>query len=257
MIEFKVIAKKGSKAAKDIRTGTKTAIYAGKKTKATELIVNYGLAGEKLEQFFRRFPAARKIPMLNRSIGHSKLSVVRRAAKKDILVPESKTTLLKADDKGDFIEKRIASIGGKGIILARGKGALGRKYYQKFIKNRRYELRVHAFAWIPRNEWRVQKRIGDKKEIAWNYKNGGRFITVKNPTAYGTFVRAMEVSEAILEMLGMAFGAVDFLVDEAHQVYFIEINSAPGLKELSKPIYIDAFNRLKKANLKDVIKFAK
>ena len=46
-------------------------------------------------------------------------------------------------------------------------------------------------------------------------------------------------------MLNMSFGAVDFIVDKGYNLYFIEINSAPGFTELSECIYVDAFNKLK------------
>jgi D-alanine-D-alanine ligase-like ATP-grasp enzyme len=50
----------------------------------------------------------------------------------------------------------------------------------------------------------------------------------------------------------MSFGAVDFIVDENHEIYFIEINSAPGFTELSEHIYVDAFDRLKKLKKKEI-----
>jgi glutathione synthase/RimK-type ligase-like ATP-grasp enzyme len=221
------------------------------------VIVNYGLAGSKLEGFYNKFPSARRVPTINKQIGYSKLTVCERAKKNDIPVPESRRTLSGSKSKGDWIEKRTNSIGGIGICKARGTGPITGKYYQKFIKDRLYELRVHAFAWIPKDGWRVQKRLGDKKEIAWNYKNGGHFVTVHNPGSYNTFVQAMDVSEKVLNMLNMSFGAVDFLVDSSYNLYFIEINSAPGFSELSKPIYVDAFTRLKQLSKKDIIKLAR
>jgi glutathione synthase/RimK-type ligase-like ATP-grasp enzyme len=254
---IRLVAKKGSKAAKAIRDDADINGYFSKPKTPPDALVNYGLAGTNLDAFYRKFPSARKIPTINRNIGHSKLSVCRRATEKKIPVPESKMTLGKADDKSVWIEKRTNSIGGLGIRLARGKGSIQGKYYQKYIDNRRYELRVHAFAWIPKDEWRVQKRLGDPKEIAWNYKNGGHFATVHNPKSYKVFVQAWDVSEQILELLGMSFGAVDFLVDRDYNLYFIEINSAPGFSELSKPIYIDAFGKLKSASQKELLKLAK
>jgi glutathione synthase/RimK-type ligase-like ATP-grasp enzyme len=74
----------------------------------------------------------------------------------------------------------------------------------------------------------------------------------KKPHASRTFTEAMVISNKILELLGMSFGAVDFLVTADYKVYFIEINSAPGFSELSKPIYVDAFTRLKTIGKKDL-----
>ena len=257
MSNLRLVGKKGSKACKEIRAGASILGYFKRPAVVPDAIVNYGLAGDRLDSFYRKFPSARKIPMINRNIGHSKLNVCNRASKRDIPVPESKLTLGKGDDKATWIEKRTNSIGGIGICKARGKGSIAGKYYQKFIDKRVYELRVHAFAWIPKSEWRVQKRLGSADEIAWNYKNGGHFVTVKNPKSYQTFVQAWEISEKVLDMLGMSFGAVDFLVNSAYNVYFIEINSAPGFSELSKPIYVDAFAKLKELSKKELLKFAK
>jgi hypothetical protein len=254
---IRLVAKKGSKAAKAIRDDAGISGYFSKPKTPPDAIINYGLAGDRLAAFFKRFPSARNVPMLNHTIGYSKLTVCRRATGEKISVPESKLTLSKGDDKSKWIEKRTNSIGGLGIRLARGKGSIPGKYYQEFVNSRKYELRVHAFAWIPKEEWRVQKRLGDPKEIAWNYKNGGHFATVHNPRSYDVFVQAMDVSEKILHMLGMSFGAVDFLVDNSHKVYFIEINSAPGFSDLSKPIYIGAFEQLKTISKKDLLKLAK
>ena len=257
MAIVKLIGKKGSSACKEIRAGADILGYTGKTKKMPDVLINYGLPKDRLMAFFRRFPSAKRIPVINRSVGYSKFNVCRRAAAGKIPVPETKKTLGLRDKKDNWIEKRTNSIGGKGIRKARGKGALSGKYYQQFISKRRYELRVHAFLWIPKDQWRVQKRLGKPEEIAWNYKNGGHFVTVNNPKSYRTFTEAMDIAEKVLKMLGMSFGAVDFLVDDSYNVYFIEINSAPGFSELSKPIYIDAFSKLKKLSKREVLKYAK
>ena len=257
MINAKLIGKKGSKACNEIRSGTNILGYTGKSKTVPDALINYGLPKAGLDSFFRRFPSAKKLPIINRHVGYSKFNVCQRAAKNKMPVPKSKLSLDKKDSTDKWIEKRINSIGGKGIRLARGKKIISGKYYQEFINKRRYELRIHAFLWIPKDKWRVQKRLGAADEIAWNYKNGGHFVSVHNPRSYKTFVQAMDISEEVLKMLGMSFGAVDFLVDSSYNVYFIEINSAPGFSELSKPIYIDAFGKLKSLSRKELLKFAK
>jgi glutathione synthase/RimK-type ligase-like ATP-grasp enzyme len=255
MANLKIIGKKGSKACKAIRQEASIHGYLGKAKAAPDALINYGLAKPQLEAFYRRYPSARGIPVVNKFVGYSKYNVVRRARDKKISAPESKLSLGKGDKPDRWIEKRTNSIGGKGICLARGKRPISGKYYQEFIKNRRYELRIHAFKWIPQEEWRIQKRLGKDDEIAWNYKNGGHFVTVKKPRSYKTFIEAAEVADQILDMLGMSFGAVDFLIDKDYKLYFIEINSAPGFTELSKPIYVDAFNKLKALSAKQIRKY--
>jgi len=256
MVNIKLVGKRGSKACKEIRAGAEIRGYTGKTKVMPDAIVNYGLPSAGLSAFHRKYPSARNIPTINRNIGYSKYNVCQRAIKKDIPVPKTKMSLVRSDDKAKWIEKRTKSIGGIGICLARGKGLIPGKYYQEFISKRRYELRVHAFLWMPQEEWRVQKRLGSDDVIAWNYKNGGHFVTVHRPRSFDTFIQAEAISEKIMKMLGMSFGAVDFLVDVNQKLYFIEINAAPGFTELSKPIYVDAFTKLKSLNRKTLLKFA-
>ena len=228
-------------------------IYLGKQSKAN-ILINYGLAGDQLDSFYHKKPSARRLPTINGSVGYSKLSVINRAEREDIQVPESKLSLTREDNIEDFIEKRINSVGGIGIKKAENKKQIPGKYYQRFIKNRRYEIRVHAFKWMDIDKWPVQKRVGPEDVIAWNFKQGGHFITVENPGNYGTFIKAREISEKILAMLSMAFGAVDFIVDNEYNLWFLEINSAPGFTDLSEPLYIEAFKKLNSMSEKELLK---
>jgi len=251
MARIKMINRKGSKACRAIREECGIYMYKGKSKYMPDVLLNWGSSGDKLRKFYSRYPSARKIPTINKDVGISKLRAVNVAKDHEILVPDSKLTLNKQEKKSHFIEKRINSIGGKGICSARGKQRITGKYYQEFIKNRIYEVRVHAFKWCDAH---VQKRYGKKDEIAWNFSNGGRFQTVHNPEAYSVFVRAVDTSKKILDIFGMGFGAVDFLVDADYNLYFIEINSAPGFQALSKDIYINAFNKLKEMTPKQINK---
>lgn len=255
MAKIRIMGKKGSKACKAIVDRAGVPRYLGKKHEnTTDVLVNYGLAGEKLRQYYTRFPSAKRIPTINKNAGHSKLRVVNQAKNAGILVPNSKLALSKIDNKADWIEKKLSSQGGKGICRAKNKSAMKGKYYQEFIKNRLYELRVHAFRWLDKEDYGIQKRLGDNNEIAWNFSQGGRFITV-NSRGYGIFESAVDISNKILDLLGMSFGAADFIVDNKKDLYFIEVNSAPGFSGLSDQIYIDAFRKLKSMSKNKVLKY--
>ena len=251
---IRIIGKKGSKTCGIIVKEANIKRYTGKKNKA-DVLVNFGLTGKKMEAFLRRFPSARRIPTINKYCGYSKLNVINKVKVKDVKVPDSKLTLSGKDNKKEWIEKKFNSMGGKGIRLARKKGRMVKKYYQKFISNRYYELRIHMFLWM--DDCKVQKRLGDPKEITWNYKTGGHFVTVHNPTSYQIFKEAINTSKVVLETLGMAFGAVDFIVDKEYNLYFLEVNSAPGVSGLSDHIYIEAFKRLKDLPLKEVLRYTR
>lgn len=251
--EIRIIGKKGSKALKAIVEGTSIRRYIGKKCKA-DALVNYGLAGRRLNEFYSKFPSARAIPTINRSVGYSKIRALNIVKKNEILIPESKMELGGSDRIGNWIEKKFNSQGGVGIRKARGKKRMALKYYQRFIKNRNYELRVHSFKWISTDLWSVQKRHGRSDEIAWNFNNGGYFSTMYDRSC-SVFRKAISMSSTVLDTLRMSFGAVDFIVDTSDRVYFIEVNSCPGFQELSKGIYINAFDKLVSLN-KVVMKYA-
>jgi len=251
--EIRMMGRKGSKSCKAIIEGTSLKRYVGKKYR-TDVLVNYGLCGQKLADFYRKFPSAKGLPTINRYVGHSKLNAVNRVKEHGILVPDSRLSLRKTDKLADWIEKRFSSQGGKGICQAKGRKKLARKYYQKMIKNRRYELRVHVFQWVDKADWSVQKRLGKEGEIAWNFNNGGYFSTVHN-TSLPVFKKAIDIAEEVLDILGLSFGAVDLIVDRDYEIYFIEVNSCPGFQELSKHIYTDAFEELKRLPKKNILRF--
>jgi glutathione synthase/RimK-type ligase-like ATP-grasp enzyme len=250
MARLCLISKKGSKAARKIRQNTNLTLY--KKGSKPDAIVNYGLAGNRLDSFFIRNPAARRLPCVNHSIGCNKYRAVKDAEKADVRVPKTYLSIPKGEKVKNFIVKKFHSIGGIGILKAKKRVKTVGKYYQEFIENRRYELRVHAFSWT--DDWRVQKRMGKPEEIAWNYKNGGFFSNVRNPQSFTVFREAIDMAKQILTIRRMSFGAVDFIVDNKLRVYFIEINSAPGFENLSEEIYIDAFDKLSRLRVSKIRK---
>lgn len=252
--EIRIIGIKGSKSCKAIVEDTSIKRYFGNKYH-TDMLINYGLCGQRLRDYYKKYPSAKKIPTINKHVGHSKFSAVNRVKDIGLLVPDSKLSLRKSDKLVDWIEKRFNSQGGYGICKARGRKRLARKYYQKFVKDRKYEMRVHAFKWINTKDWSVQKRHGKENEIAWNFNNGGYFSTVHN-TNLSIFQEAIKISDNVLDILGIAFGAVDLIVDIDNNIYFIEVNSCPGFQELSKGIYVEAFEKLKELSCKHLMKYA-
>lgn len=235
-----IIGRKGSKAVTQIVTNCPLTRYTSK----CSVVVNYGLAGKKLENFMRKHPSLKSKNIINKFIGKNKFDVLKDVAAKGIEVPDSVKILPKGAKMADFIVKKFHSQGGVGIEKAKTRSSLATKYYQKFISNRRYELRVHGFLWTPEDSWLVQKRLGDASAIAWNYHQGGRFQTIRNPEGYKIFREAKMITKRVLELRRMAFGAVDFIVTTDGQLLFIEINSAPGFTELSRPTYVNAFSEL-------------
>jgi glutathione synthase/RimK-type ligase-like ATP-grasp enzyme len=251
MALVKTIGRLGSDAYREIREGAEIWKY---KAPPADVIMNYGMHGDRFREFLRKHPSAKNIPIINKYIGMSKYEAIKEAEKAGLLVPESKLSLSLKDDRGSWIEKRHQSSCGYGICMARSKDKIPGKYYQRFIKDRVYELRIAAFLWVPTAKWGVYKRHGDPDKVAWNFKQGGHFAFVHDKT-HPYFKKAMEASRVILEQLRMGFGAVDFIVDQARRIYFIEVNSAPGFTDFSRQTYIDAFVSLKNLPAKEAKKF--
>jgi len=251
MANIQIIGKRNSKSCNAISTEADIQRYTGKKVDA---IINYGLSGEYLELYFKKYPLIKDIPIINRFVGQSKYSAVKYVKQHGILVPETKLFLSKTDEISDWIEKKVYSSQGIGIIAATKRDRILGKYYQMMIKDRLYELRVHTFLWVPKKDWVVHKRTGPIDQIAWNFHQGGHFQYMD--TSNKVSIEARNISEKILSIIGMSFGAVDFIVDTSMRIYFIEVNSSPGFSEFSKNIYFDAMRKLKLLSVDEVIKFS-
>lgn len=255
MAVVQIVGKKGSKSRKAISDETGIKLFLGKGKPVA--IINYGLAGKKLDQFFRKYPSARSVPMINKYVGRPKHHAISDAEKAGILVPETKLSLPRLARISDWIEKKIHSSQGKGIQEATGRGKLLGKYYQKMIKDRRYEIRVHAFLWLPIEDWSLNKRVGPADQIAWNFHQGGHFQSVRYPNKYQVFLDSKAIAKKVLEDRNMAFGAVDLIVDNNMKIYFIEVNSSPGFEELNQGVYVNAFKTLSEMSAREVRKYAR
>lgn len=241
MANIKIIGKPSSAAYKEL---CKAGNYWYNGQSGVDVVINYGLAWNRLIRTMAKYKNLKTTPIINRVIGLSKLTVIKLANKGGILVPESKVLLSSTDKIDEWIEKKINSAQGKGINKATKRTEILGKYYQKFVKDRVYELRVHAFTWLPKETWKVHRRIGPAEQIAWNWSRGGHFSSYSGNTSVAN--KAREISEQILKLTSIQFGAIDFIVDGKNNLYFIEINSCPGFTALSSNIYIRALDALTK-----------
>lgn len=249
-MDIRIIGKPKSKAVKRIIKNSNVDEY----TKKCDVVINYGLVGTRFNNFAKKYPSILKKLIINKNVGHSKYDMIQAVKKKKIVVPESYLVLPKDCTIKDFISKKFFSQGGEGIAWAKIRKKRENRYYQKFIKNRVYELRIHGFLWMEKLQWLVQKKFGDKDKIAWNYNKGGIFQIVKNSNAFN---EAKDITEKVLKLSRMSFGAVDFIVDNTNNLFFLEINSSPGFKELSEGWYIKSFNKLTELSKKHILKYCK
>ncbi len=245
MAKICIIKKRKSRTANKIIKHTPLKPYRNQKC---DLIVNYGASTQTITKLLKD----KHIRVLNRYIGRPKHLAIKDATRKGILCPETNLIIPKKQKISDWIEKKIHSTQGKGIRKARKRDLIYGRYYQRMISDRLFELRIHAFSWIPKIKWTVQKRIGPKDQIAWNFHCGGHFQSVKNPQAYDIFKKAIVISSDILKIRNMSFGAIDFIVANDYKIYFIEINACPGFTKLSSQVYFNAMTKLTNMSVKQL-----
>ena len=216
-------------------------------------IINFG-GVSNVGNLSHIFPHANSLKIYNANIPFNKYKAINCVS---IPIPITKLALTNEDNPSDYIVKPFYSIGGRGIEKASSRCALSNKYYQKFIDNRWYEPRVHAMNWLNIDEWFTNVRIGPENQIAWNNKQGGKFKKVETYEGMigiriDDIVRkAKEYAKVALLDLSMDFGAIDFIVDKNKNIYFLEINSSPGFKNLSKEYYYKSFGKLTQGNIEE------
>lgn len=249
-MKLQFLNEKKSKACSMLMT--ETGISRFKKEYPADMLINYGVTGKKLEKFYAKYPRAKGISVINARCGINKYRALRLVSDFGVLTPDSKIRLSNNDKLDNWLEKKYKSYGGDGICLAQQRHPLKNKYYQRFISDRLFELRVHAFSWLVEKEWLVLKRTGSKDVIAWNFAQGGHFSTLIKDVTIAN--KARKIASDVLKVLHLEFGAVDFIVDSKGNIYFIEINSQPGMTGLSDTTYINAFKKLKDMSKENIIK---
>jgi len=233
MVNVKVYGRSGSTYMKKIRKWLGNHPLSG-----CSVAVNYGLQGEKAARYERQNPSLLRLPILNHRQYGNKYDQIVAVAEAGEVIPLSWHS--KDFDPTCFVEdkyivKPYYSLGGRGIKVWNGNAVSAKKYIQEKIDNRRYEMRVHAFAWIRPEDWIIQKRVHEDGEnvLAWNHHNGGRFITIQNPTD-PLHNRVREATKTAMKALNYQFGAADYIIQnpessgEPLKHYFLEWNLAPG-----------------------------
>jgi hypothetical protein len=204
-----------------------------------QCVFNYGLQGDRLDTYIERHPRITDLPNLNMYQFGNKYECVMAVRQAVMPAPMSWKYRQRADiDVDRLIVKPYYSLGGRGVHRVNGPEYMTEEerrthYLQEEITNRRYELRCLAASWVDPQNWLFLKRVHDngEAELAWNHHNGGRFITVNDPSD-ALFGRVREDVKKMLPLLGYQFGAVDFIIQNNPggrlKHFFIEWNLAPG-----------------------------
>ncbi len=230
------------------------------------LAINYGYQGDRLRDYRRRYPNIDRLPMINREQFGNKYQCVIAARDAGVPIPVSAHAgnLSEVDmDARTWIIKPYYSLGGRDIHRYDGHSPVPATHYlqEDLSARRRYEIRVHVFAWMSPESWIFQKRVHDEGEdqLTWNRHTGGRFITINDPSD-ALFQRVRESCQRLMSVLGYQFGAVDFIICNSGERgvplphYFLEWNLAPGFTlDAIRDYYVAAFNALKTLTMDDVM----
>lgn len=249
MIQLLILRGSESGRALSEATGIYTTWWQGHTHEPREgvPILNWGVQGSALTRFQEKYPWVRALPMVNGNRVLNKLSALRRVESAGVPIPETRDFILGFEG---WLYKPNHSIGGNGIYRLDPEEQntdWTHGYAQKEIVNRRYEVRVSAFNWMPPDQWGYWKKVytgENANQLTWNHEQGGTFITVNRALQYPLYQRLSQYAQRALNALGLQFGAIDFIIGPEWDSYFLECNTRPGFTEHSSALYTNAVNRL-------------
>ena len=261
---LKILCKRGSVSSRVIseKTGVPRTYWQGNVAtpRGATVLINWGVYGSVRDRFMGKYPYARDLSVVNGRWPGNKYNVIITAANKNIPVPLSDRNIGQRHwTNTHWIYKPNYSAGGEGIFRITNETAhdcdWSRGYAQQEVLNRRYEVRVAAFTWLPQEEWGCWKKVcDDASQLCWNHHQGGRFQRVEQPLRHGLFQRCYQHSLRLLNELGLQFGAIDFIVDSEGTERFLEINTQPGFTEnYGADLYANAISKLNALSLDEIL----
>lgn len=166
---------------------------------------------------------------------------------------ETASSLFTRDKDRVFCRTLSKSFQGRGIIVATKPSELVlAPLYTKYIK-KVYEFRVHAFhsSVIHLQQKKRLSRehleelgLNPNGSLIRNYSNGYRFSSNISGISDETLKVIGEVGVGAIRALNLDFGAVDIIVTKDGEVYTLEVNTAPGIDEVSMGQYVKAFSNV-------------
>lgn len=181
----------------------------------------------------------------NVAVAVNKLKAYHAFREHDVLTPEFTTDI---EEARKWAEKSVVmcrtlleASEGKGIIVAeKPVDIVPAKVYTRYVRKKR-EYRVHVFQ---------GKVIGFKRKIKHkdvavdntfvrSHANGYRYICdPANPPTQ----RTLDAAVSAVAALGLDFGGVDIAwVEKGDKPYVLEVNTAPGLTDMTGDWYAQAF----------------
>jgi len=109
-------------------------------------------------------------------------------------------------------------------------------YYVKFI-NASLEYRIHVFKSKP---IRIQKKVlndSNREESFIRNVEHGYILADHYNHNIEVEEKALEEAVKVMNLLGLDFGALDFIIDEEGEPYVLEVNTAPRLNKFGRQLY--------------------
>lgn len=163
-----------------------------------------------------------------------------------VLVPDFTTSMDEArawceDGKIVLCRTLLSASGGKGIVVAeKPVDIVPAKVYTRYVRKKR-EYRVHVFQGrvIGYKRKIKHKDIKVKDDYIRSHDNGYRYIVdPANPPSKGVLAGAV----AAVGALGLDFGGADMAwLENGDKAYCLEVNTAPGLTDMTGDWYASAF----------------
>lgn len=181
----------------------------------------------------------------NVAVAVNKLKSYEAFKEHDVLTPEFTTDIEVARKWAEksiiMCRTLLEATGGKGIVVAeKPVDIVPAKVYTRYVRKKR-EYRVHVF------QGRVigYKRKIKHKDVAVDnayvrsHDNGYRYIV---DPAHPPTDRTLEAAISAVRALGLDFGGVDIAwVEKGDKPYVLEVNTAPGLTDMTGDWYAQAF----------------
>ena len=219
----------------------------------------------------------RDIPMINKTLVTNKLQALRQmdAVGMGEHIPEYS---LERKYEDGWIVKPYASQAGRGIRrYIAGSYVPDGSYLQKDIVKFR-EFRAHVGLWLGEPVFTIQEKKPKEElwnatypdgehgyewplsntamrgflPVTWNIESGFYFKRLTTPdnreekaNRFPLIKRIEKVAVKAIKALRYQYGAVDILMNEDRELYVVEVNSHPAIKnEISKEIYNEALRPL-------------
>ena len=241
-MRIKVQAYGPSKSAKELANymGVKRLLTNGRsrfRARAGDIIVNWGNPKQV------HLKATYLNPLAAVKTASNKLSTFRALKAANVKVPVFDTDCSFAEDT-DQVMARTTLYGhsGQGIVIGTPSELPQAPLYVEMIATV-YEYRaIVVDGKVVDFKQKLKKRDfeGDRSEHVWNCDNG--YVFARNDIRHPDDADYQAINA--MSAIGLQYGAVDLIEDEAGTVYVLEINTAFGLTGTTIQLVGDAINEL-------------